>query len=240
MCSSDLRVAGPYTLMLVSAAVLLVCAVTTRAAHRKAMAAPMDPLSPGGEADRPLSRDGVWRLLAGDRYLWLIACLTILLNIVNTSGEFLLGKFVGSEALRLVGADVSAQQRFIGEFYGHFFAWVNGVGLILQTFAVSRIFRYAGVRGALFILPCIALASASCLLFLPVLPVVRWGKILENSTDYSVQSTTRQALFLLTTREVKYKVKAAIDTFFVRTGDVLAAGVVYVGSTIGQIGRAHV
>jgi len=39
---------------------------------------------------------------------------------------------------------------------------------------------------------------------------VRVGKILENSTDYSVQNTVRQALFLPTSREAKYKAKAAI------------------------------
>ena len=49
---------------------------------------------------------------------------------------------------------------------------------------------------------------------LPVLAVVRWAKILENSTDYSIQNTTRHALFLPTSREAKYKAKQAIDSFF--------------------------
>jgi hypothetical protein len=34
-----------------------------------------------------------------------------------------------------------------------------------------------------------------------------------------VQNTVRQALFLPTTREHKYKAKQAIDTFFWRAGD---------------------
>jgi AAA family ATP:ADP antiporter len=97
-------------------------------------------------------------------------------------------------------------------------------------FAVSRIFRHAGVRGALFILPALAMGSYSFLLWLPVLPVIRWLKILENGADYSVQNTTVHALFLPTSREAKYKAKAAIDTFFKRAGDVLEAGVVKVGS----------
>ena len=58
---------------------------------------------------------------------------------------------------------------------------------------------------------------------------MQWTKIFENSTDYSVQNTTRQALFLPTSREAKYKAKQAIDAFFVRFGDMLQAGVVYVG-----------
>ena len=53
------------------------------------------------------------------------------------------------------------------------------------------------------------------------------AKIFENATDYSVNNTTRNALFLRTTREAKYKAKAAIDTFFMRGGDVAAAGAVF-------------
>ena len=53
-------------------------------------------------------------------------------------------------------------------------------------------------------------------------------KIAENSTDYSVQNTVRQTLFLPTDRSAKYKAKAAIDTFFVRFGDALSALLVLV------------
>ena len=61
--------------------------------------------------------------------------------------------------------------------------------------------------------------------------MVRWAKTAENATDYSVQNTVHQVLFLPTTREQKYKAKQAIDTFFVRAGDVLSAVVVFAGTT---------
>ena len=62
---------------------------------------------------------------------------------------------------------------------------------------------------------------------------MRIGKILENSTDYSIQNTIRPTLFLPTTREAKYKAKTAIDTFFTRVGDLGYAGLVYAGTTLG-------
>jgi AAA family ATP:ADP antiporter len=46
-------------------------------------------------------------------------------------------------------------------------------------------------------------------------------------------------LFLPTTREQKYKAKQAIDTFFVRAGDVLSAGLVLVGTTVLSFETAH-
>jgi ATP:ADP antiporter, AAA family len=127
------------------------------------------------------------------------------------------------------------RQKFIGEFYGSFFGWVNIAGLVLQMFFVSRLFKVVGPGGALFIGPSIALVGYSVILAAPVLGLVQVLKILDNSTDYSIQSTANQALFLPTSREAKYKAKAAIDTFFVRFGDVLQAGIVYLGTTLGFV-----
>ena len=64
------------------------------------------------------------------------------------------------------------------------------------------------------------------------LVLVRWVKSLENGTDYSLQSTTKAALFLITPREEKYKAKVAIDTFFVRGGDTFSALTVLVGTQL--------
>ena len=58
---------------------------------------------------------------------------------------------------------------------------------------------------------------------------MRWIKTAENATDYSIMNTARQLLWLPTTREEKYNAKQAIDTFFVRAGDLLAAGIVFLG-----------
>ena len=43
----------------------------------------------------------------------------------------------------------------------------------------------------------------------------------DNSLDYSLGNTTKQALWLPTSREAKYKAKQAVDSFFMRAGDVL-------------------
>jgi AAA family ATP:ADP antiporter len=69
-----------------------------------------------------------------------------------------------------------------------------------------------------------------------VLAVVRVGKVLENGTDYSLNNTVRQMLWLPTTQAMKYKAKQAVDTFFVRIGDVSSALLVYVGTTFFGFG----
>lgn len=226
-----LKVSGTYGLLLLAALGIGVCIILTAMADR--WTRQHAGATEAAKSETPLGKEGGFHLIFHDRYLLLIAILTVLLNVVNTSGEFLLSKLVVQQSLHLFGpAQDAARKAFVGEFYAHFFGWVNLLGLLLQTLFVSRIFRYIGVRGSLFILPAIALTGYSMILLYPALYVVRALKIMENSTDYSVQNTARQALFLPTSREAKYKAKAAIDTFFMRVGDVLLAGIVYVGTKL--------
>jgi ATP:ADP antiporter, AAA family len=218
---------GPYRLLLFSAAGLAACVLLTLWVDRRERTR-----SVAAHADAPVGRKGGFRLVFSSRYLLLIALLVVVLNIVNTVGEFILGKLVVTHAGEMIAAGTAGGRNagaIIGEFYGSFFGWVNLLGFLFQLLLVSRIFKYVGVRGALFILPVIAMFSYSLLAALPILAIVRVAKILENSTDYSIQNTARHALFLPTSREAKYNAQQAIDSFFWRTGDLLQAVVVYVG-----------
>jgi AAA family ATP:ADP antiporter len=174
--------------------------------------------------DQPLSKSGGFQLVASNRYLRLIALLVLVFSLVNTLGGFILNSMITAEA----GGD----RALIGRMAGQIQTWVNLVSFLMQAFVVSRIFKYAGVRVALFILPVIALGGYTMIALLPIFAVVRWTKILENSADYSIQNTTRHALFLPTSREAKYKAKQAIDSFFVRAGDLLQAAVVFIGTML--------
>ena len=222
--------ATPYQLQLLAAAILLVCCALLAVVNRIAAANSIPEMAQ--HAEQTLSKEDGFALIFRSRYLTWIAVLMVILNLVNSIGEFALGNLVSDQAHALYPGNAAAQKQFIGGFYGSFFANVNLLGFLLQTFAVSRLFPLIGVRGAMFILPTISLMSYSLMGLVPILGIVRWSKIFENSTDYSIQNTVRQALFLPTSREAKYKAKAAIDTFFMRFGDVLQAGVVKLGAQL--------
>jgi ATP:ADP antiporter, AAA family len=233
---------GPYRLMLIAAACLVVCLLLTILINRRERRVAGRDEQSKAAAEQPLGSDGGFSLVLAQRYLLYIALLTVVLNLVNTLGEFLLASFVEAEAVRAVQAGTAGglgTAGWIGSFYGSFYATVNLLGFLIQAFLVSRIFKYLGVRGALFILPLIALASYSSMAFFPVLAIVRTAKILENSTDYSIQNTVRQALFLPTSREAKYKAKQAIDSFFWRAGDLLSAVVVFLGTALAFGARQY-
>jgi AAA family ATP:ADP antiporter len=157
----------------------------------------------------------------------------LLSNLVNTTGEYILGKTVVASVTAHAGAAAGGidEKKIIGEFYGNYFTWVNIISAILQAFVVSRILKYLGVRAGLMVLPFVALVGYLSMAFIPIIAFIRSAKIAENSLDYSVQNTTRNALYLPTSREDKYKAKQANDTFFVRLGDLASAGLVFAGTT---------
>ena len=224
---------GAYSLMLIAAVGLLVPVALTIIVHKREGRGAENK----SDAEKPVGGPGGFQLVFKQRYLLLIAMLVLVYNLVNTLGGFMLNRLIDQEAERVAPATAglseeevkAAQAAVIGTLSGTVQTYVNLLALVLQAFFVSRIFRHVGVRGALFILPVIAATGYTAVALLPTLFAVRWTKIFENSTDYSVQNTTRQALFLPTSREAKYKAKQAIDSFFVRFGDMLQALVVYVG-----------
>ena len=224
---------GPMALLMRGAAILVVCAflagvvsrLTQRTATREMTAA----------AQKPLGKEGGFQLIRKDRYLLLIALLTVLLNVVNTTGEYLFGRYVVEQSLTIQGSGAAlaaARERFIGETYSHLFSTVNLVGFLLQMFVVSRVFKFLGVGKALLVHPIVAGVGYLLMLRAPSLQLMTWLKTADNSLDYSLGNTTKQALWLPTSREAKYKAKQAVDSFFMRAGDVVSAGLVFVAERL--------
>jgi AAA family ATP:ADP antiporter len=103
---------------------------------------------------------------------------------------------------------------------------------VVQIAVVARVFKKVGVGGALLFLPLVAVTGYGASAVVPMLAVVATVKVVENSTDYSLQNTIQQTLFLPTSRDAKYKAKSAIDTLSVRLGDLVSAGLVFVGAQL--------
>ena len=220
---------GPQVLMGTAVIILLACVGLILWIERRAVKA--EARGEERHPDEPLSRESAWHLLARDRYLLLIAGLVVCLNWVNSSGEYLLDRILVSYAKDVAAHGGNAQQ-YIGAFKADYFFWYNSIGVALQLFVVSRVFKLVGVRGALFVMPLFALVAYGGAVFLPVLAVMRFVKIGENSLQYSLQDTTRNALYLVTSRVEKFVGKTAVDTVGVRSGAIMSTIMVFVGTRL--------
>jgi AAA family ATP:ADP antiporter len=176
-------------------------------------------------------------IVFSSRFLIAVAVITLLLSWVNTNGENLLFRvvqeFLRGDALKEGVSSSDALLAFTRNgttaFYGDFYFWVNIFALLLQAFVASRLLKFGGFGVILLTMPVVALISYSAMAFVPILAIVKAMKIVENSTDYSINNTARNVLWLPASAEMKYKGKPTIDSLFVRMGDGIAALTVLVG-----------
>jgi ATP:ADP antiporter, AAA family len=221
----------PYTMFQITAALLIVHllfyrVVERRLAGRRAAKAVTPP--------EPLPGPGGFALLLRNPYLRLLAVLLLVLNIVNTTGEYLLGRTLLEASSS--AATPEAKEAVVGAFYGGYNFATSILALGLQMFVVSRLVKYLGIGGVVLALPLVSLGTYGVVASGVGLAVLRWAKISENATDYSIMNTARQMLWLPTRREEKYKAKQAADTFVVRSGDMLSGLAVFVGTTFLALG----
>jgi AAA family ATP:ADP antiporter len=236
--------ASTENLLIVSAALLVPCIALFHAIERSHT---RDP-DTRAAARQPIGGPGGFALVKEDRYLMLIAGLVFLGALVKTIGEYVLADSAAIHAAQLVPASAHAElshhaqqlaitadrEEVIKSFYSNFFFWVNVISFGVQATLVSIAIDKLGVRRALFVMPVIALGAYGLIAFAGGFALVRAAKVAENSTDYSLENTVRQTLFLRTDRAAKYKAKTAIDTFAVRAGDTISALVIWIG--VRQIG----
>jgi AAA family ATP:ADP antiporter len=237
---------GALELLLVAAAVLALYVLVYNVIEARS---PQDRARRTLHTPARIAPRGAFRLVHRTRYLTLIAGAVLLANLVNTQGEYILAQAVSTRAEELVPASQMAvanptdeskvlkreRQKVVGRIYGDFYSAVNLAALLLQLFLVGRVFRQFGVHRALIVFPLVVLGSYGLMAAVPLFAVIGVAKLTENSMDYSLHNTTRQALFLPTDREAKYKAKMAIDSFFFRMGDVAAAAVVFAGIHVLQL-----
>jgi AAA family ATP:ADP antiporter len=230
------RHGSPFLLMLIAGLILvstlgLTYLVNRREVGRRTAGAP-------APQDEPLGRGNAFALILHDRYLLVFAVMILVLNIVTKTGDYVLDRTLVAGAPAAAHAMGVDSATYIGDFKARYFEWINSLGVLLQLFAVSRVIKYAGLRAALVLVPLCSLAGYGAALAVPVIGVMFVGRVAESTLDYSLSNTTRQALWLKTSREAKYKAKQVVDTFVMRFGDSLSAGVVFFGSRAALSSRA--
>ena len=234
---------GVYQLMVVGAVILIAqLLITNYIDRRESGRRPKTAAATAAAAAPKSSGSNAFAMVFRTRYLLLMGLMLMLLNWVNTTGEYILGSIVKDTATQMIAsgqANGLTEGQLIGDFYSKYFSLVNVLGL--HPAAVRRV-----ARGEVSGHPMGGDDPAADLpgnlqhpRVLSGLYAVLAGKVAENSTDYSLNNTVRNMLFLPCTYEQKFSGKQAIDSFFVRIGDVLSAALVFVGSIVGLQPRGY-
>lgn len=233
IASATFDALGPYGLMLASAAALTIAIAISHGA-RATVPAHARSASPEAEAAPAAGRGmrdwlGGFGVIARSPYLVGIAALVVLLNWITSTGDFVLAGWLVEVARRDAPLDQAA---YIGRFMADYCSAVTLVGFLVQLLLVSRIVQVAGLARALMVTPLAFAAGYLLVGIVPAFLLLQSVLIVQRSFDYSLLNTTRHALLLPASREVKYQAKTAIDTFFFRAGDLLSTASVLAGSML--------
>jgi len=218
---------GPANLLLLSAAFLgwAVWCVHRLVAWRQSAAAPDGTVgtATGTEsgaaaraADRPLGGSvlaGV-RLVFQSPYLLGICLLMLLFTTLAT--------FLYFQQAHIVREHFDDPARRTALFAAMDFS-VNLLTLLAQVFLTNRIVMRFGLGWALAAVPLLLVAGFLVLGVLSSLWVVVAVQVLRRAGNYAVMRPGREMLYVVLSKEEKYKAKNVIDTVIYRGGDAVSA-----------------
>ncbi len=155
------------------------------------------------------------KLVLRSRYLLAIVAIVGLYEIVSTILDF---QFTATVYGLLDDKDAKAQ-------LGTVYAITNWTGLAIQVFATTFVMQRFGIKIAILIMPFAILLNSTAFLLVPLLWTGSFLNTTDNALNYSLNQSSREALWTPTTRDEKYKAKAFIDMFVQRFAKAIAVGI---------------
>jgi AAA family ATP:ADP antiporter len=215
---------GPIHLLPLSAAFLgwaVVC-IHRLAAWRQAQIPSQTRQGPAGAATADGGRPLGGQILAGVRlvfqspYLLGICLLMLLFTTLAT--------FLYFQQAQIIEAHFQDPAQRTALFAAMDFA-VNGLTLATQLLLTSRIIQRFGLGWTLAAIPLLLTAGFLAIGLFSSLWVLVAVQILRRAGDYAVMRPGREMLYVVLSKEEKYKAKNVIDTVVYRGGDAVSAWV---------------
>ena len=160
-------------------------------------------------------------LVFRSRYLLSIVAIVGLYEVVSTLVDF---QFTTS-IIEFSRSEAERNQSFAAVY-----ATTNWVSMFVQLFLTSFIMRRFGLFTALLVLPCSIALSSLCFVARPSLWLGGALSVSDNAFSYSINQSTKEALYVPTSVAEKYQAKAFIDMFVQRFAKSLGVGLGLIAS----------
>lgn len=183
--------------------------------------APAPVEKPAGNSGGNPALEGA-RLVLRSPYLLSVVAIVGLYEMVSTIMDF---QFSSTVAHYTSGAELKQQ-------FATVFAFTNRFAFVVQLLLTSFVMSRWGMGVALLFLPVAALLGSGAFLVAPVLLVGSALNTADGGFAYSINQSAKEALYVPTTRDEKYKAKAFIDMFVQRFAKALAVGLSLIITTI--------
>jgi len=99
----------------------------------------------------------------------------------------------------------------------------NILTLLIQTLITAPLVRRLGLAGTLALIPLFLSLGFLALALSPALPVLVTVQVIRRAGNYAIMRPAREMLYVVLSREEKYKAKNFIDTVVYRGGDAASS-----------------
>ena len=216
LTSSLVGLLGTANLLLVSAALLEVAALSARRLFEQPR---LEPVATPSATSVTVIGGSMWegmRRSVSDPYL-----LNVTLNMLFFT---LLTTFLYFQQATIVDAAI-VDRTDRTRFFANIDLAVNLLTLVTQTFATGRAVRRWGVTAALAFLPVLSVFGFGILGLAPTIAVLMTFQVMRRAGNFAVARPAREVLFTVVAPTDRYKAKTFIDTVVYRVGDQLGAWV---------------
>jgi ATP/ADP translocase/HEAT repeat protein/CRP-like cAMP-binding protein len=195
---------GTQNLLLLSAAVLVVCVAIVWTVLRQTKGARLAGIAAAGKEEGSVSGAEAVRLLRESKHLQVIA----LVIGFAALGSSIIEQQLNMAAAEFLGTD---DPDALTAFLGGVIFYISVIGFVVQIALTSRIHRLLGIGFALLVLPVSLGASALLMLVYYSVWAPAFGRVMDTSLRYTLDKTTREVLFLPLPTELKYRAKPFVD-----------------------------
>lgn len=156
------------------------------------------------------------KLLFSQPYLLGIFSVITIYEVIVTIFDFYLKYFA---SLEYTGA--GAYTAYLG-VYG---VYTNILACVCVALGVNNIGRKLGLSVALVVMPIVIGIAAIILASKPTLFIAFWIMVFSKGLNYALNQPSKEQLYIPTTPETKYKVKAFMEMFGSRSSKALGSGI---------------
>jgi len=157
---------------------------------------------------------GDWRAILRHRYLFLIAAILLLAQMVEPLVEY--------QFMRVVEATIFDREARTA-YLGGFFSLLSGVAIGVNLLITPLVHRWLGALGGLFVQPLAVMACSFWYMTQATLQAGAFLKISDRGMSYSINRASKELLYVPIDPLLIFQAKAWIDMFGYRLFKVLGS-----------------
>lgn len=210
---------GTEQILPVIASLSLICAVLAKAVSAPKEEPPAERSLPS--TDRELKISGAIRALKGSRYLLWIFIVLFLTELISTFVDF---------QFKVISRNAFPEKDELTAFLGSFYGFLNLANFVFQILLTARLIQWAGVKGAILVLPFTILTGSFALIYFPALWTAIWLKIGDDGLRHSIHRSILELLYQPVPNAIRENVKVFLDSYAVQLATGLG-GLLLLGYT---------